>query len=80
MDHFFLQMQQILLAKSLHIHIDDRKDIFIPAKTCLGEAHFLPLVKAKNQLQNFEKQLKQKRCAKRCLNFPNFWYLKKKSG
>ena len=31
----------------------------------LGEALFPPLVKAKNQHQNFLKHLKQKRCAKR---------------
>ena len=38
-----------------------------PAKICLGEVPiFLPLVNAKNQLQNFEEHLKQKRCAIRC--------------
>ena len=49
-----------------------------PAKICLVEALFLPLVKAKNQLQNFGKHLKQKRCEIKCLNVPNFWYYKKK--
>ena len=54
-----------------------KKNIF-SAKTCLGEALFLPLVKAKNQFKIFEKQLKQKRCAIKSLNVPNFCYLKKK--
>ena len=35
---------------------------------------FPPLVKAKNQHQNFEKHPKQKRCAIRRLNVPN-WFL-----
>ena len=47
------------------------------AKIASGEALFPPLEKAKNQHQNFEKQLKQKRCAIRHLNVPNFCYLKK---
>jgi hypothetical protein len=37
------------------------------AKICLKEALFPSLVKAKNQHQNFEKHLKQKRCAIRPL-------------
>jgi hypothetical protein len=45
-----------------------------PAKICLGKALFLPLVKAKNQHQSFEKHLKQKRCAIRRLNASNFCY------
>jgi hypothetical protein len=36
---------------------------FFHAKIASGEALFPPLVKAKNQHQNFEKHLKQKRCA-----------------
>ena len=44
------------------------KKIFFSAKIASGEAHFPPLVKAKNQHQNFEKHLKQKRCAIRRLN------------
>ena len=68
-------MQGILLAKSLLIHMYDRKNDF-PTKICLGEVLFLPLVKATNQLQNFEKHLKQKRCAIRFLNVPNFSYIK----
>ena len=39
-----------------------------PAKIASGQALFPPLVKAKNQHQNFEKHLKQKRCAIRRLN------------
>jgi hypothetical protein len=46
----------------------------ISAKIALGQALFPPLVKAKNQHQNFEKHLKQKRCAIRQLNVPNFYY------
>ena len=42
-----------------------------PATTASGEALFPLLEKAKNQLQNFEKHLKPKRCAIRCLNVPN---------
>jgi hypothetical protein len=45
-----------------------------PAKIASGQALFPPLVKAKNQHQNFEKHLKQKRCAIRRLNVPNFCY------
>jgi hypothetical protein len=37
-----------------------------------------PLVKAKNQLQNFEKHLKQKQCAIRGLNIPNLSHFSKK--
>ena len=50
----------------------------IPAKIPSGEAFFPPLEKAKNQLQNFEKHLKQKRCVIRRLNVPNFCYFSKK--
>jgi hypothetical protein len=49
-----------------------------PAKIASGQALFPPLVKAKNQHQNFEKHLKQKRCAIRCLNVRNFCYFSKK--
>ena len=49
-----------------------------PAEICLGEALFPPLVKAKNQLQNLENYLKQKRCAITCLNVPNLCYFSKK--
>ena len=49
-----------------------------PAKIASGEALFPPLVKAKNQPQNFEKHLKQKRCAIRRLTVPNFCYFSKK--
>ena len=49
----------------------------IPAKIASGEALFQPLVMANNQLQYFEKYLKQKRCAIRRLSVPNFCYLKK---
>ena len=34
----------------------------------------------KNQLQNFEKHMKQKRCAVRGLNVPNFFLFLKKIG
>ena len=34
------------------------------AKIALGQALIPPLVKAKNQHQNFEKHLKDKRCAR----------------
>ena len=65
----------ILLNKSLQIDIDDRKYNFeeknFPA---IRGKHFS--VKDKNQLQNFEKPLKQKRQIRR-LNVPNFCYLKK---
>ena len=47
------------------------------AKIALGQALFPPLVQAKNQHQNFEKHLKQKRCAIRRLNVPNFYYFSK---
>ena len=50
------------------------------AKIASEESLFPPLVKAKNQLQNFEKHLNQKRCAIRRVNVPNFCYLKKKIG
>ena len=50
------------------------------AKIASGQALFLPLIKAKNQHQNFEKYLKQKICAIRRLNVPNFCYFSKKSG
>jgi hypothetical protein len=50
----------------------------IPDKIALGEALFPPLVKAKNQLQNFEKHL-IKSSAIRRLNVPNLCYLKKKN-
>ena len=52
--------------------MDERKEIFFSAKIASGQALFPPVVKAKNQHQNFEKQLKQKRCAIRRLNVPNF--------
>ena len=48
------------------------------AKIASGQALFTPLGKAKNQHQNFEKHLKQKRCAIRRLNVPNFCYFSKK--
>ena len=44
------------------------KKNFFFAKIALGQALFPPLVKAKNQHQNFKKHLKQKRCAIR-----RFW-------
>jgi hypothetical protein len=50
----------------------------ISAIIASGQALFLPLVKAKNQHQNFEKLLKQKRCAIRRLNVPNLCYFSKK--
>ena len=50
------------------------KKIFFPAKIALRQAIFPPLEKAKNQHQNFEKHQKQKRCAIRRLNVPNFCY------
>ena len=58
----------------------DLKKKKFSAKIALGEALFPPLVKAKNQYQNFEKDLKQKRCAIRRLNVPNFCYFLKNSG
>ena len=48
------------------------------AKIASGQALIPPLVKAKNQHENFEKHLKQKRCAIRHLNVPNFCYFSKK--
>ena len=48
------------------------------AKIASGQALFPPLVKAKNQHQNFEKHLKQKRCAIRRVIVPNFCYFLKK--
>ena len=54
------------------------KKIFFSAKIASGQALFPPLVKAKIQHQNFEKHLKQKRCAIRRLDFPNFCYFFKK--
>ena len=54
------------------------KKNFFPAKIASGQSLFPPLVKAKNQHQNFEKHLKQKRCAIRRLNVPNFCYFPKK--
>ena len=45
--------------------MDERKEnfeeIFFSAKIVSGQALFPPLVKAKNQHQNFEKHLKQKK-------------------
>ena len=58
-------------------NLDEKKFSLIIASR---EALFPPLVKAKNQHQNFEKHLKQKRCAIRRLNVPNFCYFSKKSG
>ena len=52
--------------------------IFFSAKIASGQALFPPLVKAKNQHQNFEKYLKQKRCAIGRLTVPNFCYFSKK--
>ena len=46
--------------------MDDKKIIF-PVKICLGEELLPPLVKVKNQHQNFENYLKQKRCVFRHL-------------
>ena len=56
------------------------RKFFFSAKIASGQALFPPLVKAKNQHQNFEKHLKQKRCAIRRLNVPNFCYFLKNSG
>ena len=50
----------------------------ISAKIASGQVLFPPLVKAKNQHQNFEKHLKQKRCTIRRLTVPNFCYYSKK--
>ena len=62
--------------------MDERKENFeenfFPAKIASGQALFPPLEKAKNQHQNFEKHLKQKRCAIRRLKVPNFCYFSKK--
>ena len=55
------------------------KEFLFPAKIASGHALFPPLLKAKNQHQNFEKHLKQKRCAKRRLFVPNFCYFSKKN-
>ena len=54
---------------------EDKKNFL---KKSLQEALFTPLVKAKNQLQNYQKHLKQKRCLIRHLNLPNFYYFSKK--
>ena len=60
-------MQGIQLTESLYIQMDKRKENFeeknFSTKIASGQAFFPPLVKAKNQRQNFEKHLKQKRCA-----------------
>ena len=42
------------------------------AKIASRQALLPPLVKAKNQHQNFEKYLKQRRCAIKRLNVPDF--------
>jgi len=55
------------------------KQIFFPFKIASGRALFPLLVGAKNQHQNFEKHLKQKRCAIRRLNVQNFCYFSKKN-
>ena len=49
------------------------KNIF-PPQSAWGKALFQPLVKAKNQHQYFEKNLKSKICAIRRLIVPNFCY------
>jgi hypothetical protein len=54
------------------------KKNFFSAKIASGQALFPPLVKAKNQHQNFEKHQKQNRWAIRRLNVPNFFYFSKK--
>ena len=54
-----------------------KKNLF-SAKIASGQALFPPLIKAKNQHQKFEKNLKQKRSAIGHLNVPNFCYFKKK--
>ena len=46
----------------------------LSAKIASGEVLFPSLVKAKSQHQNFEKHLKQKKCAIRRLNVPNLCY------
>ena len=57
--------------------MDERKEYFEEKKfsrqNLLGGTLFPSLVKAKNQHQNFEKHLKQKRCAIRPLTFVNFF-------
>ena len=50
---------------------------FFSAKISFGQALFPSIVKAKNQGKIFEKHLKQKRCAIRRLNVPNFCYFSK---
>jgi hypothetical protein len=47
------------------------------AKIASGRALFPPLVKAKNQHQNFEKHMKQKRCAIRRFNSKLLLFFKK---
>ena len=52
--------------------IENFEENFFFAKIASGEVLFLPLVKAKNKHQNFEKTPETKRCAIRRLNVPNF--------
>ena len=79
MDHFFFfkYKESCWLKVYRFIWMIENKIFkkkFSPAKIASGEALFPPLVKAKNQHQNFKKHLKQKICAIRRLNNPNFCY------
>ena len=84
MDHFILKCKESCWLTvyrfiwMIENKILKKKKLFI-FLFFFGEALFLLLVKAKNQLQNFKKQLKQKRCAIICLNVPNFCYFSKKT-
>ena len=73
MDHIFSRCKESCWLKvNIFIWIIKNKIMKkkkIPAKIASGKAFFSPLVKAKNQHQNFEKHLKQKRCAIRVLLF-----------
>ena len=68
-------MQGILKVYRFIWMIENKKfkKIKISAKISSGESLFPPLVKAKNQHQNFRIHLKQKRCAIRRLNVPNLF-------
>ena len=52
---------------------------FISFIWMIKNKNFPPLVKAKNQLQNFERHLRQKRRAIRRLNVPNFLFFFQKN-
>ena len=82
MAHFFFKCKKSCWLKVYRfiwmIENEILKNFIFYRQNCFGVALFPPLVKAKNQHQNFEKHLKQKRCRIRCLNVTNLYFFLKK--